>query len=154
MPESYPVATTADTAPQTTTASGEAAQAEQATPNTPFYRLGGYPVMQAIVDRFYDLMDSEPAFAELRAMHAPDLGKMREGLTGFLAGWAGGPRDWFEANPGRCMMSVHKPFTINKAVAGQWADAMKQAIADAAPGNDLAKTMGSVLEEMALGMGR
>ncbi len=68
--------------------------------------------MQAIVDRFYDLMDNDPAYAELRAMHAPDLTRMRGELARFLAGWAGGPRDWFEDNPGRCMMSVHKPYAI------------------------------------------
>ncbi len=129
--------------------------AETAIPNTPFHRLGGHETMQAICDRFYDLMDSDPAYAELRAMHAADLAPMRKSLPMFLAGWAGGPRDWFDANPGRCMMSVHKPFTITKAVAGQWAEAMKRAIADTTPADaELAKAMGGVLEEMALGMGR
>lgn len=124
-------------------------------PNTPFYRLGGHETMQAIVDRFYDLMDSDPAYAELRAMHAPDLTKMRHALAQFLAGWSGGPRDWFEQNPGRCMMSVHKPYVISKEVAAQWAEAMKRAIADVAPGDaELAKAMAGVLEELALGMGR
>ena len=131
------------------------ATAAETTPNTPFYKLGGHETFQAICNRFYDLMDSDPAYAELRAMHAPDLGRMKSSLTGFLSGWAGGPRTWFEENPGKCMMSAHKPFTITKDVAGQWADCMKRAIADVAPGDaELAKAMGGVLEEMALGMGR
>ena len=124
-----------------------------ANPNAPFYQLGGHETMQAICDRFYDLMDSDPAYADLRAMHAPSLDKMKTSLAGFLAGWAGGPRDWFEQNPGKCMMSAHKPFKIGEDVAKQWADAMKRAIADVAPANaQLAKAMGGVLEEMALGM--
>ena len=124
-------------------------------PATPFDRLGGHHVMQAIANRFYDLMDSDPAYAELRAMHAADLGPMRISLPGFLAGWAGGPRDWFEANPGRCVMSIHKPFAIRTEVAQQWADAMRRAIHDVAPGDEvLAKAMAGVLEEMALGMAR
>jgi len=123
--------------------------------NTPFYLLGGQEVMQAICDRFYDLMDSDPAYAELRAMHAPDLTKMRGALAQFLAGWSGGPRDWFEANPGRCMMSVHKPYTITREVAGQWAEAMQRAIAEVAPENGaLARQLGSILGELAMGMGR
>jgi hemoglobin len=131
-----------------------ATAAETTTPQIPFYLLGGHPAIQSIVDRFYDLMDSDPAYAELRAMHAADLTQMRGSLAGFLAGWAGGPRDWFEANPGKCMMSAHKPFTITRAVAGQWAEAMKRAIADTAPENAvLAAQMGQVLENMALGMG-
>jgi len=131
------------------------ATAAETTPNTPFYKLGGHETFQAIVDRFYDLMDSDPAYAELRAMHAPDLTKMRTALAQFLAGWSGGPRDWFEQNPGRCMMSVHKPYTISRKVADQWAEAMKRAIADVAPEEDqLAKAMGEVLGELATGMGR
>ena len=122
---------------------------------TPFERLGGHETLQAICDRFYDLMDSDPAYAELRAMHAPDLAPMREALPMFLAGWSGGPRDWFEANPGRCMMSVHKPYAISQALAGQWADAMKRAIADVAPADaEIADALADVLSNLALGMGR
>jgi len=129
--------------------------AAETEPDTPFYRLGGHPTFQAICDRFYDLMDSEPAYAELRAMHAADLAPMRKALPLFLAGWAGGPRDWFEANPGRCMMSVHKPYAISRAVAGQWAEAMRRAVADVAPEPaDMAEAMGDVLARLATGMGK
>ena len=111
--------------------------------------------MRAICERFYDLMDSDPAYAELRAMHAADLAPMRKALPLFLAGWAGGPRDWFEANPGRCMMSVHKPYVISSAVAGQWADAMQRAVADTPTADaKLASAMGGVLADLARGMGR
>ena len=128
---------------------------EAQTPDTPFCRLGGAPVFEAICNRFYDLMDEDPQYAELRAMHAQDLAPMRKALPQFLAGWAGGPRDWFEAVPGRCMMSVHKPFAINRAVAEQWADAMNRAVADVAPEPaDMAKAMGEVLGNLARGMGR
>lgn len=124
-------------------------------PQTPFERLGGHETLRAICDRFYDLMDGDPAYAELRAIHAPDLAPMRAALPSFLTGWTGGPRDWFEANPGRCMMSVHAPFTITPALAGQWADAMKRAIADVAPADAaIAAGLSDMLERLALGMAR
>lgn len=97
---------------------------------TPYDLLGGREVIQRLVDRFYDLMEAEPRFAALRAMHAPDLAPMRASLAGFLSGWAGGPRDWFEANPGKCMMSAHGGLSITRATAGQWVEAMEQAVAD------------------------
>ena len=84
---------------------------------TPYDLIGGAPVIRRIVDRFYDLMDQDPAYAELRALHAPDLGPMRHSLSGFLNAWAGGPRDWFEENPGKCMMSAHKGIAIAPATA-------------------------------------
>lgn len=126
-----------------------------AEPDTPYHRLGGAPVFEAIANRFYDLMESDPAYAELRAMHAADLAPMRASLPKFLAGWAGGPRDWFEANPGRCMMSLHAPFTIEPLTANQWADAMERAITDVAPEPaEIAASMREVLGRMARGMGR
>ena len=122
---------------------------------TPFYQLGGQETMRAIVNRFYDLMESDPAYAELRAMHARDLAPMRESLAGFLTGWAGGPRDWFERNPGKCMMSAHAQFAITPAVAAQWADAMRRAIADVAPANaPVAARIGDVLKQMTEQMAR
>lgn len=139
------------------TVEAEAPAVPKAEPNlnAPFYRLGGAPVFEAICNRFYDLMEQDPAYTALREMHAPDLAPMRESLPKFLAGWAGGPRDWFEANPGRCMMSIHKPFTMTKDTAGQWAEAMQRAIADVAPEPaDMAKAMGEVLGDLARGMGR
>ena len=122
---------------------------------SPFERIGGHPAMRAITERFYDLMDQEPEFAELRAMHAPDLAPMRESLPLFLAGWAGGPRDWFEANPGKCMMSAHGGFRINRTTAGQWAEAMRRAIADTEVADrEIADAMADVLDRMARGMAR
>jgi hemoglobin len=129
---------------------------EKPRPTTPYERLGGLPVLEAISERFYDLMEQDPAYAELRAMHAPDLTRMRSALAQFLMGWSGGPRDWFEANPGRCMMSVHKPYVIGRGVAGQWSEAISRAI-DAELGESdppLAKEMTRVLQQLALGMGR
>ena len=132
----------------------EAATAE-APAKSPFERVGGHPVLQEICERFYDLMEQEPAYAELRAMHAADLGFMREALPQFLAGWAGGPRDWFEANPGKCMMSMHAPFPIGRQTASQWAEAMTRAIADTKVADrEIADAMADVLSRMAKGMAR
>lgn len=130
-----------------------ATQAQQTA--TPFDMIGGHPAIRRIVERFYDLMDQDPAYAELRALHAPDLAPMRHSLTGFLAAWAGGPRDWFEEHPGKCMMSVHKGITIAPQVAEQWAEAMNRAIAEHGPDNQmLGKEMADMLSRMALAMGQ
>ena len=120
-------------------------------PVTPYEMLGGADVVAAIVDRFYDLMDEEPAYAGVRALHAGDLTKIRAGLKEFLNAWLGGPRDWFDR--GVCMMSLHGKFAIPADVARQWADAMRRAIAgqqDVDP--RLAEALAERLEQMALGM--
>lgn len=122
---------------------------------SPFERIGGHAVLRAVTDRFYDVMEQDPDYAELRAMHAADLAPMRKALPLFLAGWAGGPRDWFEANPGKCMMSMHAPFPIGAEAAGQWAAAMRRALAETEVADrEIAEAMADVLERMAVGMAR
>lgn len=132
----------------------QTATATATAPTTPYERLGGTPVLRAIVDRFYDLMDSDPAYAELRAMHAADLAPMRTSLTSFLAGWSGGPRDWFAG--GKCVMSLHRPMAISAETSAQWMGAMGRAVNETVGERDpeIAKALLLVLEQMATGMSR
>ncbi|MEQ1510507.1 MAG: group II truncated hemoglobin [Sphingopyxis sp.] len=107
---------------------GQAAQ-------TPYQRIGGSDAVHALVMRFYDVMDSDPAFARLRAIHAADLAPMRASLSGFLSGWMGGPRDWF--GQGKCVMSAHAPFVIDQELRDQWLAAMRIALDDVVEDVDL-----------------
>lgn len=118
---------------------------------TPYELLGGSDVVSAIANRFYELMDAEPQYAELRALHAPDLGPVKQGLIEFMSAWLGGPKDWFSR--GRCMVSLHGPFAITTQIASQWADAMARAISDQ-PNVDkaLGLAMAERLGDMAMGL--
>ena len=131
----------------------QAPQAQNA--QSPYEIVGGVDVIAAIVGRFYDLMESDPAYAELRAMHADNLAPMRASLVGFLVGWTGGPRDWFEERPGACVMSLHGKLAVTPALVRQWCDAMSRAIASV-PGLDpkLADALTEALVRMATGMVR
>jgi hemoglobin len=128
-----------------------ATEARQA---TPFDRIGGEPSVRAVVERFYDLMEGDPRYAELRALHAADLAPMRHSLTGFLTGWLGGPRDWFAEHPGVCVMSAHARIAITDATAGQWTEAMSRALADCGVEERLAEQMNEVFGRMSAVMGR
>jgi hemoglobin len=92
----------------------------------PYQRIGGAEAVRRLVNHFYDLMDSDPAYARLRAIHAVDLSPMRTSLAGFLNGWMGGPRDWFST--GACVMSAHAPFAIDADLRDQWLSAMRRAM--------------------------
>ena len=122
-------------------------------PRSPFEALGGKEVIERVVARFYDLMETDPAYRELREMHAPDLAPMRHSLAGFLTGWSGGPRDWFEENPGKCMMSAHSGMPITAETARQWVAAMRRAIGDSDIADaELGSALADTLENIALGM--
>lgn len=119
---------------------------------TAYDLVGGKPAVRQFVDRFYDLMDADPAYRELRALHASDLDPMRDSLAGFLTAWLGGPRDWFEEHPGLCMMSAHRDVSITPETARQWADAMSRAVLDSSIDKELAHKLVQALSGMALGM--
>ena len=123
-------------------------------PVSPFDQIGGAVAVRRIVERFYDLMETDSAYAALRALHEPDLKPMRGSLAGFLTGWLGGPRDWFAAHPGVCMMSLHAPIAVTEATARQWCEAMARALADAEVEPALADQMNTAFARMSANMRR
>jgi len=128
------------------------AEAEHVATKTPFERAGGAEVVRQIVDRFYDLMEHDPAYAALRALHADDLAAMRASLTGFLTAWLGGPRDWFVEHPGVCVMSAHARVAVDGETADQWIHAMRRAILESPVDDELRARMTESLTAMALAM--
>ncbi|HEY1124983.1 MAG TPA: group II truncated hemoglobin [Sphingobium sp.] len=125
-------------------------------PLTPYDRIGGRAPIAAMVERFYDLMGSEPAFARLRALHQANLAPMREKLTDFLVAWMGGPRDWFDKNPGSCMMSAHAAIPgIDRETAEQWIACMTRAARNIVLADpDLAAAMLDSMASMCRAMAR
>ncbi len=98
---------------------------------TPYELLGGdEQAVRRIVDRFYDLMESAPEARELRAMHAPDLGPMRDRLTWFLSGWLGGPSLYIERFGHPRLRARHLPFPIGEAERDAWLACMRDALRD------------------------
>ena len=99
-------------------------------PSTPYEQLGGEPGVRRLVDRFYDLMDSLPEAAGIRAMHARNLKGSREKLFLFLSGWLGGP-DLYSPRFGHPRLRArHLPFSIGMAEREQWMLCMRKALAE------------------------
>lgn len=119
---------------------------------TAFDQIGGAARVDALVEAFYDLVETDQAYAGLRAMHAPDMTNVRAALKGWLTGWLGGPRDWFVANPGVCMMSMHRAMPIDAATAGQWTEAMRRALDRVQVDREMAGALNDVFGRMAANM--
>ena len=95
-----------------------------------FELIGGEPVIHALVERFYDLIDLEPAYAALRAVHGPDLASAREKLQWFLTGWMGGPQHYTERFGHPRLRMRHMPFRIGILERDQWLACMDQAMGE------------------------
>ena len=108
---------------------------------TIFEAIGGIDRVDALVDRFYDLMDLEPQFKELRAMHTPDLSNSREKLKFFLTGWMGGP-DIYSPKYGHPMLRArHLPFKIGLLERDQWLGCMYRAMEECGIDGNVAKQL-------------
>ena len=99
-------------------------------PPSPFEQLGGIAGVRALVDRFYDLMDLEPDFAELRALHPATLDGSRDKFSWFLTGWLGGPDLYIERFGHPRLRARHLPYPIGVSVRDQWLTCMGLAMAE------------------------
>lgn len=103
---------------------------EQAVQRTLYDLLDGETGVRALVDRFYDLMDLEPAFAGIRVMHPPSLDGSRDKLFWFLSGWTGGPNLFVERFGHPRLRARHLPFAIGISERDQWLQCMDMALAE------------------------
>ncbi|RYF42368.1 MAG: globin [Comamonadaceae bacterium] len=99
---------------------------------TPFEWIGGEEKIQAMVERFYDLMDLEPAYADLRRAHGSELAKARQHLFWFLSGWMGGPQHYTQRFGHPRLRMRHMPFVIGIKERDQWLACMDQAMRETA----------------------
>lgn len=119
---------------------------------TPYQRIGGEAAVRRVAARFYDLMESDPAVARLRAMHAADLGPMRERLGDFMISWMGGPPVYFQRQDAKCMTMAHEPFAIDESIRGQWLSCMYRALDDCGVEAGVQALLRSALERMTTAM--
>ncbi len=103
---------------------------EDSPQQTAFELVGGGEKLRELVDRFYDLMDLEAEFAELRAMHPANLDGSRDKLYWFLSGWMGGPDLYIERLGHPRLRARHLPYAIASRERDQWLRCMALAMQD------------------------
>ena len=99
-------------------------QPSASSPQSLFDLLGGEPEatkqIRAIVEAFYDVMDSDDKAKTIRHMHPEDLTSSREKLFMFLSGWTGGPQLYIERYGHPFLRRRHLPFKIGEEERDQW----------------------------------
>ena len=108
----------------------ETAPDSYGTGNTTFRAAEGEAGLRRLVDRFYDLMESDPAYAVIRAWHPADLSVSRDKLARFLCGWTGGPRRYSEKYGKISIPGVHVHLPVTTSERDLWLDCMRRALDD------------------------
>jgi|WetSurMetagenome_2_1015567.scaffolds.fasta_scaffold1508591_1 hemoglobin len=116
---------------------------------TPYESLGGAHGVQVLVKRFYEIMDHQSQFSEIRALHGADLSRPRQDLFEFLSGWLGGPPLYFEKGARRCIMSAHSAISIGATEVTQWVKCMEAALSETHITQDLRERIIDALSRFA-----
>src|SRR3954452_25455394 len=92
-----------------------------------FERIGGSATINRLVDRFYERMDTLPEAKIIRAMHADDLGLIRDVLKRYLIEWTGGPKLYSveKGHPRRASATSALPSAMPSATRGCSASAAR-----------------------------
>ena len=104
--------------------------------STLYDRAGGNPFFEALVDRFYAGVASDPV---LRAVYPePDLAGAQHRLTLFLIQYWGGPTTYDQERGHPRLRMRHAPFAIGPAERDRWLVHMRAALAELAPSAEIA----------------
>jgi len=122
---------------------------QQAAPATPFDLVGGERRVREFIDRFYDLMDSDPAYAGIRSLHPPDLGASRDKLFWYMCGYLGGPQHYVERFVHAILRARQLPFSIGISERDQWMGCMKRAMESAGLAPELRAALGAAFLQTA-----
>ena len=92
----------------------------------PLYeRVGGQAWFDALVERFYDGVASDPV---LRPLYPDDLGPGKRHLALFLGQYWGGPGTYSEERGHPRLRARHLPFTIGERERDAWVRHMRAAV--------------------------
>ena len=109
--------------------SADTAEQSEKQPQATLYELiGGADKLRELVDRFYDLMDPEPQFAVIRALHPTTLDGSRDKFYWFLTSWSGGPDLYIERFGHPRLRARHLPYAIATPERDQWLRCMAMAM--------------------------
>lgn len=92
--------------------------------------IGGEPALRAVVDRFYDLMESDPAVHELHRLHfrGHGLSHTRQAQFEFMCGFLGG-RPYYRERFGHMnLREIHAHIPIRTADADMWLQTFDRAL--------------------------
>ncbi|MGB4812279.1 MAG: group II truncated hemoglobin [Methylophilaceae bacterium] len=105
----------------------------------------GIANIRQLVENFYDVMESDPKAAPIRAMHQPDLTSAREKLFMFLTGWTGGPQLYIERYGHPRLRARHISFAVDESARDQWMYCMIKAMHQLNLEDDLMKKLANQL---------
>ena len=112
-------------------------------------RLGGARGLRSYVDRFYEIMQSDPEAEAIWTLHRRPLDDLKDRLVLFLSGFVGGPVVYPQKYGAPMMRARHLPFPIGVAERNAWLNCAYRAIAETFGDDGAARQFGEGLTRFA-----
>ena len=100
---------------------------------TPYAAIGGVKIVDALVERFYAEMDSDPQALGIRGLHAENLAPTKHVLKLYLGEWLGGPALYSSSRGHPRLRMRHMKFPIGEAERDAWLLCMRRALEACVP---------------------
>jgi hemoglobin len=114
-----------------------------------FERIGGAVIVDRLVEAFYARMDSLPEAKTIRAMHAPDLGPVKNVLKRYLCEWTGGPKLYSAEKGHPRLRQRHFGFAIGAPERDAWLLCMRGALDEVVEDADARREIDAALTKLA-----
>lgn len=117
-------------------------------------QIGGEPALKAMVDRFYDLIETDPRGATILSMHfrGHGISHVREEQFNFLSGFLGGRRYYHEKHGHQDVRLMHAHVPIRETDAEDWLALMDRAIGDCGLAGPAVERMRATFRRVALAL--
>ena len=98
--------------------------------DSPYQKLGGEAGVRELVRVFYDIVETSPEGAPLRAMHDRGNGLLhaREAQFMFMSGFLGGPQLYVEQHRHANVKLMHQHLEIGEVESTSWLVCMEKAL--------------------------
>lgn len=117
-----------------------------------FERIGGFVVIDRLVEAFYARMDTLPEARTIRAMHADDLDSTKEVLKRYFTEWLGGPKLYSAERGHPRLRQRHMGFPIDSSARNAWMlcmeGALEQCVDDAQARDEIFANMAKLADWM------
>ena len=114
-----------------------------------FDRVGGAVTIDRLVEAFYKRMDMLPEAKTIRAMHAPDLGSVKNVLKRYLSEWTGGPKLYSLEKGHPRLRQRHMGFAIGNAERDAWLLCMRGALEETVADDNARHELDAALTKLA-----